>query len=161
MKWHNEQRKVDELISFDGNPRKMSKEQAEQLLRSIEKYDLVEIPAINTNNIILAGHQRINALKLLGRNNEVIDVRVPDRELTDAEAKEYLLRSNKNTGDWDLDLLPAFGHDLLEEVGFTESEIADMMPQDIDSAGQATEPKPRECSHCPIHCPHDWEEENE
>jgi hypothetical protein len=41
----------------------------------------------------------------LGRGEEFIDVRVPNRELTELEFKEYNIRSNVSIGDWDIDIL--------------------------------------------------------
>jgi len=35
--WKTEKRKVRDLILFEGNPRKMSQEQAKQLLNSLKK----------------------------------------------------------------------------------------------------------------------------
>ena len=121
--WHTEQRKINELIPFEGNPRKMTKEQAEQLRKSLEKFNLAEIPAINTDNKIIAGHQRVNILQELGKGNEIIDVRIPNRKLTDDEFREYNLRSNKNIGSWDFDELANFDDDLLKDVGFTREEL--------------------------------------
>ena len=103
--WRTEQRKVSDLIPNPQNPRKMSEKQAEELKKSVEKFNLAEIPAINTDNKIVAGHMRVATLQLLGRGDEVIDVRVPSRKLTDKEYREYLLRSNQNRGDWDWDVL--------------------------------------------------------
>ncbi|NBT86363.1 MAG: hypothetical protein EBT45_07735 [Alphaproteobacteria bacterium] len=34
-----------------------------------------------------------------------IEVRVPNRQLTAWEAEEYLIRSNKNSGEWDWERL--------------------------------------------------------
>ncbi|MCA6072897.1 MAG: hypothetical protein LE178_05130 [Endomicrobium sp.] len=40
------------------------------------------------------------------------------------EADEYLLRSNKNTGDWDVDILgESFNFDFLKEVEFNDFEL--------------------------------------
>lgn len=72
------------------------------LKKSLKKFNLAEIPAINLDGKILAGHQRIKALQLLGRGEELIDVRIPNRQLTEDEAKEYLIGSNAIGGDWDL-----------------------------------------------------------
>ena len=121
--WHTEQRKINELIPYEGNPRKMTKEQAEQLQKSLEKFNLAEIPAINTDNKIIAGHQRINILQELDKGNEIIDVRIPNRKLTDDEFREYNLRSNKNIGSWDFDELANFDVELLTDVGFSEEEL--------------------------------------
>jgi hypothetical protein len=124
LKWHNEKRKVKDLIAFEHNPRTLSETQMLQLKASLEKFDLVEVPAIDTDNKIVAGHQRVKVLTLLGRGEEEIDVRVPNRKLTDQEFAEYNLRSNKNTGSWDFDeLANYFEPELLAEVGFTPEEL--------------------------------------
>ena len=130
LKWHNEKKVVKDLIPFEKNPRKITDKQAEDLKRSLEKFDLVEIPAIDTDNKIIAGHQRIKILQLLGRNEEEIDVRVPNRKLTEEEFKEYNLRSNRNTAEWDYDLLSDFDYELLRDVGFDEEEFDEMFEID-------------------------------
>ena len=108
LTWRTEKRKLSDLTPFDGNPRQMSKQQADQLMKSIQKFNLVELPVLDQSNRIVAGHMRIEALKKIGRGDEEIEVRVPSRDLTEEEAREYLLRSNKNTGSWDFDLLAHF-----------------------------------------------------
>ena len=123
LTWHNEKRKVSDLIPWEKNPRRLTEQQKDQLEKSLEKFDLVEIPAINTDNKIIAGHQRAYLLTLEGRGEEEIDVRVPNRALTKEEFTEYNLRSNKNTGEWDFDLLAEFDESLLSNVGFDENEL--------------------------------------
>lgn len=123
LKWHNEKRKVKDLIPYEDNPRSLSEDQKRELEKSLKKFDLVEIPAINTDNKIVAGHQRIATLHDLGRDEEEIDVRVPNRTLTPEEFKEYLLRSNKNTGDWNWDLLKKFNLEMLMDVGFNDDDL--------------------------------------
>lgn len=124
LSWKTEKRKVSELVPWDQNPRTMSKKQAEDLRRSVEKFDLVEIPVINTDNCVLAGHQRLAILKLLGRGDEEIDIRVPSRLLTEEEFKEYNLRSNQNRASFDYEML-ANRYELpkLLGVGFTEIQL--------------------------------------
>lgn len=119
--WHTEQRTVSALIPNAQNPRRMSEKQAMELKKSLEKFNLAEIPAINTDNKIIAGHMRVATLQQLGRGDEVIDVRVPNRKLTDKEYNEYLLRSNQNRGDWDWDILAnSFDVNELINAGFDE-----------------------------------------
>src|SRR5271169_7169966 len=105
ISWKTETRKVNDLIPYEHNPRQISKEQLDQLKESIKKFDYCEIVAIQPDNRIIAGHMRIKALKQLGWANKEIEVRVPTRELDPAEMQEYLVRSNKNTGEWDWDSL--------------------------------------------------------
>lgn len=124
--WRTETRTVSELVPHIKNPRKISPSQLDALKRSFEKYNLVEIPAIDIDGTIIAGHQRIKILKILGRGDEVIDVRVPNRKLTDEESKGYLISSNALGGDWDFDLLKEFDIELLVDVGFSEVDLANI-----------------------------------
>lgn len=96
-----------------------------ELVESIEKFDLAEIPVVNHDNVVIAGNQRVMILTEQHGPSFVIEVRVPSRQLSDVECKEYLLRSNKNTGDWDVDLLVGnFEPEMLLDVGFTTEELA-------------------------------------
>jgi hypothetical protein len=123
LEWKTEKRKIKDLKLFDGNPRKMTKEQAEQLLESLKKFNYVELIVVDQNNRVIAGNMRVQALKQLGREDEEIEVRVPNRPLTEEEAREYLLRSNKNVGEWDWDLLANFDKNLLQKVGFERWQL--------------------------------------
>lgn len=122
--WHTAQKQVNDLIPQDLNPRKISDTQMSALTASLKKFNLVEIPAVDADGTILAGHQRIKALQLLGRGAELIDIRVPNRKLTDKESKQYLIGSNKLGGDWDYDLLKAFDLETLTFAGFDGIELA-------------------------------------
>lgn len=121
--WSTEQKSVNDLIPQETNPRKITNKQMSDLKKSLKKYNLVEIPAIDLDGTILAGHQRIKALQLLERGDELIDVRVPNRKLTEYESKQYLISSNKLGGDWDFDLLKEFEPDLLLDSGFVNFEL--------------------------------------
>jgi ParB-like chromosome segregation protein Spo0J len=122
--WKTEKRKVSDLIPYEQNPRTLSKKQAEDLKQSLERFNLVEIPVVDTGNRIIAGHQRLKIMQMIGRGEEEIEVRVPCRDLTDDEFREYLIRSNKNTGSWDFDLLAnAFDTEELVEWGFDLKEF--------------------------------------
>ena len=81
--------------------------QESDLKASIEKFDLVEIPVIDTDNTICAGHQRVHILWMLGRQDDTIDVRVPNRKMTEEEFNEYNVRSVHGKQHDD----PDHGHD--------------------------------------------------
>lgn len=130
--WFTAQKKVNDLVPQEINPRKISDKQMSDLKKSLQKYNLVEIPAIDLNGKILAGHQRIKAMQLLDRGEELIDVRVPNRELTETESKQYLIASNAITGDWDFDLLKSFDLGLLKDAGFDELELAKFWDEDTE-----------------------------
>ena len=105
LEWTTEKRRVNDLVELEFNPRKITEEKRQKLIESLEKFNLAEIPAINTDNKVVAGNQRLKALQIAGRGEEMIDVRVPNRKLTDKELKEYALISNTHAGEWDFDIL--------------------------------------------------------
>ena len=124
LAWHTETRRVNDLIPHERNPRILSDAQREALTKSLKKFGLAEIPCINTDNQILAGHQRIKVLQLLGQGEEKIDVRIPSRRLTRSEADQYLLTSNAVRADWDYDLLRSFDTDMILDIGFNDEELS-------------------------------------
>ncbi len=130
LEWTTVQRKVNDLIPQEVNPRKISDKQMSDLKRSLKKYGLVEIPAIDLDGTILAGHQRMKALQILGKGNELIDVRSPNRKLSDQESKEYLIASNKLGGEFDFDLLKSFDMGTLEFAGFDDIELSKIFDED-------------------------------
>ena len=132
LNWITTQRKINDLIPYDKNPRKLSKSQEDNLKKSLEQFDLVEIPAIDFDNKIIAGHQRIKVMQLLGRGEEQIDVRIPNRKLSSEEYKKYLITSNAIHGDWDFDLLKEFDLDLLNDIGFDSDLLADIWDDDLE-----------------------------
>jgi len=42
MKWKNEKRKLSELKEMQGNPRKGTEKQAQDLIKSLEKFNLAD-----------------------------------------------------------------------------------------------------------------------
>lgn len=130
LTWTTSQKRVNDLVPQEINPRTITDKQMSDLTRSLKKYNLVEIPAIDADGTILAGHQRIKALQVLGRGEEIIDVRVPNRKLTEQESKQYLIASNKLGGDWDFNLLKSFDFGTLEFAGFDQIELAKIFDQD-------------------------------
>jgi site-specific DNA-methyltransferase (adenine-specific) len=124
--WHTERRRVNDLLPNPKNPRELDDRQRDALMKSLKQFGLAEIPAINTDNQILAGHQRVKVLQLLGRGEEMIDVRIPSRPLTKKEADTYLLTSNAVHGSWSFDLLREFPSDLLLDIGFDPAELNDV-----------------------------------
>ncbi len=131
LTWHTEVRTVDELIPQTINPRTITDKQMSDLKKSLKKFGLAEIPAVDADGSILAGHQRVKALKLLGRGGEKIDVRIPNRKLSKAEADQYLISSNKLGGDWDFEALKSFDLDLLTDSGFDDLELAEFWDKDL------------------------------
>lgn len=127
LSWRTVARTVSDLIPNEKNPRVMNAKQIEDLKKSLKKFNLVEIPVIDTENNVLAGHQRLMVLKLLGRENEKIEVRIPNRKLTQKECDQYLLSSNRIHGTWDWEkLAESFDIELLNASGFDESDLSNI-----------------------------------
>ena len=119
LKWETKKIKIKDLIKLDINPRKISESKKQKLIKSLEKFNLVEIPAVNTDMQIIGGNQRVAALMFAGRCNEEIDVRMPNRKLTKKEVKEYAIISNTHAGEFNFEILKLEFADIeLDEIGF-------------------------------------------
>jgi DNA modification methylase len=130
--WRTERRKISDLVPNALNPRMMSPKQVEDLKKSLERFNLVEIPVIDTENRVIAGHQRLAVMKLLGRGEETIDVRVPSRKLSKKEYDAYLLASNRIHGDWDWEKLSEnFDIDLLLASGFDDADLGHIWDENL------------------------------
>ena len=133
LSWRTELRKVKDLVQYDKNPRTLSPVQLEGLQRSLKKFSLAELPCINTDGTIVAGNQRVLALSLLGKNEEKIEVRVPNRPLSEKEFKDYLLTSNRSGGSWDWQKLAEdFNIDELLSTGFDSTDLSKIFDDNLE-----------------------------
>jgi ParB-like chromosome segregation protein Spo0J len=126
IEWHNEKRKIKDLIPYVANPRQITEKQAQDLKASLERFGVADPIIINTDNTIIGGHQRKKILETLMNTDPdfEIDVRVPDRELSIDEARELNVRLNKNVAEWNFDTLANnFELDDLLDWGFEKSEL--------------------------------------
>ncbi len=130
--WHTEKRTVDNLLPYSKNPRSITDKQMNDLKKSLRKFNLVELPAIDIDGKIIAGHQRVRALQILGRGKEEIEVRIPNRKLTQKEYDQYLITSNVVGGDWDFEKLKAFNLDMLVDIGFDQSDLANFWDKELE-----------------------------
>ena len=131
--WHTEFRKVKDLVRYEKNPRKLSPSQLEGLKRSLKKFDLAELPCINTDGTLVAGNQRVLVLSLLGRDEEEIEVRVPSRRLSESEFKDYLLTSNRSGGTFDYEKLAAdFDIEALLTAGFDSLDLSNIFDDNLE-----------------------------
>jgi len=133
LEWHTERHRVKNLIQYNKNPRTLSAEQLRGLQRSLKKFNIAEIPCINTDGTLVAGNQRVLALSLLGRGEEEIEVRVPNRKLNDKEFRDYLLTSNRSGAAWDWEKLAAdFGIEELLTAGFDGSDLSNIFDDNLE-----------------------------
>ena len=88
-------KKIDDLIFAEYNPRQLSKEQFKYLKDSIHRFGLVDPVIINKNkerkNIIIGGHQRTKVAKAMG----IKQVPCVELNLSYDKEKELNIRLNK------------------------------------------------------------------
>jgi DNA modification methylase len=118
---------ASELRSAEYNPRKWDEEAIKQLSESIKRFGLVDPIIVNSaskrRNVVIGGHFRLKVAKDLGFVEiPVVYVNIPDIE----KEKELNIRLNKNTGDWNWDLLADFDESFLSDVGFSSEELDDI-----------------------------------
>lgn len=133
--WTNERRKLSDLIPWDRNPRTIKNAQAERLVDSVETFGQVETLAINPDNGVLNGHQRLSVLAGQYGMDYEVDVRVASRELTERERQQLTVYLHKGAaGEWVFDDLLTWDHSDLINWGFSEEELnIDFGDDDPDS----------------------------
>jgi hypothetical protein len=127
LEWRTERRRIGDLVEWDKNPRRLSRHDAEQLTKSLERFGYVEEVVINADGSSIGGHmrRRVMLAQAIADPDALIDVRVPSRPLTEREAEELAIRLNKNTGEWDFDrLAEQFDSGDLLDWGFTAEELS-------------------------------------
>lgn len=123
LEWSTVKRRVKDLIPYEYNARKIAKKDLDNLKKSLQKWNLVDIPTININDVLISGHQRLKTMLLLGRGEELIDVRIPNRLLTDIEVKELLLLANTHAGSFDFEMIEEHFLDVFQEIDFEIGEV--------------------------------------
>ena len=123
---------INNLIPADYNPRKHDEVATEQLKQSIQRFGLVDPIITNSSparrNVIIGGHFRWEVAKELGYQTvPVVYVDIPDLE----KEKELNLRLNKNTGEFDWNLLAKFDESFLADIGFSSGELDSIFDVDV------------------------------
>jgi len=132
IRWRSEKRRLKELKLLEGNPRKATEKQKKDLEESLGRFNLADPLIVNSDNTIIGGNLRYKELLEKFGEDYVVDVRVPDRKLSEKEVEELNLRLNKNTGEWDFDILKEKEWDLLEEVGFESEELEAIIGLEVE-----------------------------
>ncbi len=129
---------INQLRLSEYNPRKWDKEAIKHLKASIKKYGFVDPVIANSaserKGVVIGGHFRLSIAKEIGiKEIPVVYLNIPDLE----KEKELNLRLNKNTGEFDLDLLANFDESFLADIGFSSEELDDIfaiddIPEEFD-----------------------------
>ncbi len=131
LQWLSQERQVSDLIPWQGNPRKITKQAMERLKAKILQSGFHSVIVIDTDNTILSGNQRKTALTQLGIQS--VNVLVPNRKLTEEERKKIAIESNINDGEWDFEKLKSFDLGLLQFAGFDDAELIKFWDEENDT----------------------------
>ncbi len=135
---------IDLIKPYNKNAKKHPKAQVQQIANSIKEFGFNQPIVLDKENVVIVGHGRLEAAKLLGLK-EVPTVTV---DLTEEQAKAYRLADNKlNESDWDMGLvieeLKELSDSMLELTGFDKDLIIepdakdDQIPENAPPVAQA------------------------
>ena len=135
-----EYKSLDELCHLERNPRKISKDNMEKLVKSIKANpDYFEARPIICSDrtgklVIIAGNQRLRAAKTAGLSEVPVVVL---HGLSEEREREITIRDNVELGEWDFDMLESdWDAEDLQEWGVDEfkphKEIIEDEPDPID-----------------------------
>ena len=129
---------ISDLRASEYNPRKWDAAAEEALTESIKRFGLVDPILVNSaperKGVVIGGHFRLAVIKKLGHKEvPVVYIHIPNLD----KEKELNLRLNKNTGEFDWDLLAKFDEAFLSEIGFSSQDLDDIFaieetPEEFD-----------------------------
>ena len=124
---------LEQLKPFVDNPRNHSERNVDDILQSMKRFGWTNpIIARRDDNMVIAGHGRIEAARLNGTEQ----VPVIFTDFTENDAKLYSITDNRTseTSDWDLVALNDLVKELdempdidLDDSGFTSEELDDLL----------------------------------
>lgn len=129
------ERNTAELLPSEQNARTHSTRQISKIARSIEKFGFLNPVIIDSKNLVIAGHGRLQAAKLLGLDTVPC---ILAEHLTDIERRAYMLADNRLAEDagWDEKILQAEIRALIdaefdaELTGFEGDELSKLLGLD-------------------------------
>lgn len=144
---------IDSLREYENNPRNNDLA-VEKVAASIHNFGFKVPIIVDKNNVIVAGHTRLKALKRLGW--ETVPCVIAD-DLTDEQIKAFRLADNKvaEYSRWDTEKLKAEYEKItgidLSVFGFEKVEEASQV--NVEDFFEEAEPKEKEptrvqCEHC-------------
>jgi DNA modification methylase len=149
INWLSKSIRISELKDYEHNPRKIGNKELEKLTSHIKEDGYRQRIIVNNDYTIIGGHQRKKALLAAGyKEDDTIDVLIPNRLLNTEELDRINIRDNLPFGEYDFDILSSrfdletlvdFGMpgDML--VGFGEENI--LNNDEFDESDLPTEPK--------------------
>lgn len=136
-----ELRDIKDVLPYEKNAKKHPKKQVEQVAASIKEFGFNQPLVVDKNNVLIVGHGRLEAAKLLGLK-EVPTITV---DLTEEQAKSYRLADNKlNESEWDMSLvieeLKGLSPEMIDLSGFEKDLIIEADEKDDEVPEAPKEP---------------------
>lgn len=128
---------IDEVKTWDKNPREISPKDFESLKKKIERWGIWKPFLVWESKMqILGGNQRYKACKELGHKEIWVEYREPK---DDAEALEMAIADNESSGEWIKSLLIEqikLNEDKINledyKINIKDTTLKDLMPIDIE-----------------------------
>lgn len=141
---------IEDLQPYEKNARTHSEEQIAQIVESMKRFGWTQPILADEKNLIVAGHGRLEAAKLLGLKSVPV---IRKADWTEEEKRAYTIADNQlalNAG-WDLQMLTDEILDLrecefdLSLLGFSDVQLADFLGDETAGADE-TEKVPQSWS---------------
>lgn len=133
--------KIEQVLPYDKNPRKINKEGIKAVKESIEKFGYNVPIVVDSNMVVVTGHSRLMACKEL----KMVEVSVlVASHLTEKQAKEFRIADNRisELSKWDDELLVSELRDIglggEMDAFFKSGELSSLMGE-LDKAGSSVE----------------------
>lgn len=128
---------IKDIKPYEKNAKKHPQKHIEQVANSIKEFGMNQPIVVDKQGVIIVGHGRYEACKLLGIEPEIKVV-----DLTEEKAKAYRLADNKlNESEWDMGLvieeLKGLSTEMLDLTGFDKDlliepdEKDDIIPENV------------------------------
>lgn len=147
---------TNQLKPHPRNARKHSKAQVRQIAESIREFGFTNPVLIDKDNVILAGHGRVEAAKMIDLK-EVPTLCI--EHLSEAQKRSYIIADNRiaEKAEWDKDILALEFQELMEIeaefsldiTGFSLPEI-DLMVHDLDGRDPDEGEEAPQTPVCPV-----------
>ena len=145
--------KLSDIHPYERNPRKITEKAVDDCAESIRQCGYKAKIIVDENNVIIAGHTRLQALQKLGWKEVEVQ---RETDMTEEQKKKYRLLDNKTAenGQWDFELLQWE----LEDLDFDGYDFNFDMPT-FEEESEQKEAKYTESVSAVIECEDDEEAE--
>lgn len=146
--------KLSDIHPYERNPRKITEKAVDDCAESIRQCGYKAKIIVDENNVIIAGHTRLQALQKLGWKECEVQ---RETDMTEEQKKKYRLLDNKTSenGQWDFELLEWE----LEDMNFEDYDFGFDLPEINFEKPEQKEAKYSESVSVVIECEDDEEAE--